>query len=155
MAAAVSDVRDELERAATLLRCKPLEVAAAARKLVERHAALGAEVERLTAAVLPSPPASGPNPTLPEHPLRKNARPDAEPTPPFTCSECGGTYPNHRSGCSQNNVRTAPASIEPVPFPRLRAEADLLLALYLLEHPKARPSQLSAVELIAWAASKG
>jgi len=104
--------------------------------------------------VVPSPPASGPN--LP-NPLRKNAGPDATPTPvaqPIICPECKGRYPNHRAGCSRNNVRPAPASMDPIPFAQLRAQADLLLALYLLEHPKARPSQLSAVELIAWAATK-
>jgi hypothetical protein len=110
--------------------------------------------------VVPSPPALGPN--LP-NPLRKNAGPDATPTPvaqPIICPECHETYPNHLGSCSRG-TRPLPFALRhggqdntAPPFALLRAQADLLLALYLLEHPKARPSQLSAVELIGWAATK-
>lgn len=47
-----------------------------------------------------------------------------------------------------------PPEATAVEFPKLRNSADLLLALYLLEHPAARASVVTALDLIQWAAVK-
>lgn len=100
--------------------------------------------------VVPSAAASGPNPAPPATPASRG--PDADPMAPLRTFMARGAATKE---AVDQAVRAAPASVDPIPFARLRAEADLLLAMYLLEHPKARPTQISAIELIGWAASKG